>query len=141
MLELFRKIERFRVAFSDVDMLGHVNNLAYMRWAESMRSEYFAEILGEQIGGRRGMILAQSSIAYEKPLVYRENVAVGARIGRVGTKSFAFLHEVWSIDRDIRCANIETTLVAIDYASGKTITVPDEWRSRIAAFEAPPVEA
>ena len=140
MLELFRKIERFRVAFADVDMLRHVNNLAYMRWAEGLRSEYFAEILGEEIGGRRGMILAHASIAYEKPLVYRERVAVGARIGRVGTKSFAFLHEVWSVDRHVRCANIETTLVAIDYATGETIAVPPEWRARIAAFEAPPVE-
>ena len=141
MLELFRKVERFRVAFADVDMLRHVNNVAYMRWAEGMRSEYFSEIIGEQIGGRRGMILAQATIAYEKPLSYREQVAVGCRIGRVGTKSFAFLHEIWSVDRDLRAARIETTLVAFDYATGNTITVPEEWRARIAAFEATPVEA
>lgn len=135
MLEDFRKIERFRVAFADVDMLRHANNLAYMRWAEAARSEYFAEILGEEIGGARGMILASSKIAYEKPLIYREQVALGCRIGRVGTKSFDFLHEIWSVDRDLRAAHIETTLVAIDYASGGTIAVPTQWRTRIAEFE------
>ena len=141
MLEGFRKIERFKVAFSDVDMLRHVNNLAYMRWAEQLRSEYFYEVLLEEIGGRRGMILANATIAYELPLTYREQVAVGCRVARIGNKSFDFAHEVWSIDRDLRAARIQTTLVAMDYENASTIAVPDAWRERVAAFELTAVPA
>jgi acyl-CoA thioester hydrolase len=136
MLETYRKINRFRVQFADVDMLRHVNNTTYLRWAETARSEYFYDVLGEQIGGRSGMILAKMEISYEKPMVYREFVALGARIGRIGTKSFDFEHEIWSEDRGVRCARITSTMVAMDYVSNETIVVPEEWRERIAAFEA-----
>ncbi len=135
MLEEYRLIHRFRVAFADVDMLQHVNNVAYMRWAEHIRTEYFTDVLGEHIGGTRGMILAKAAIVYENTIAYRESVAVGCRIGRIGTKSFDFAHEVWSDERELRCATISTTLVAINYETNTTIAVPADWRARIAAYE------
>jgi len=135
MLERYRKINRFRVEFSDVDMLRHVNNLSYLRWAETARSEYFYDVLGEQIGGRAGMILGKMQIVYELPMFYREFVALGARVSRIGTKSFDFEHEIWSEDRAARCALITTTMVAMDYTANETVVVPEAWRERIAAFE------
>ena len=45
MLEGFPLISRFTVPFADIDMMQHVNNVAYIRWAEMMRSEYFARVM------------------------------------------------------------------------------------------------
>jgi acyl-CoA thioester hydrolase len=135
MLEGFRLIHRFRVPFCDVDMMRHVNNVAYARWAETMRTEYFGDVLEESIGGATGIILARTEIVYERPIAYRENVAVGGRVGKIGGKSFAFETEVWSEDADVRCATIGCTLVAFDYETQRTIAVPDLWRAKIAAFE------
>ena len=129
MLEAYRMVDRFRVGFADVDLLRHVNNTTYLRWVEQMRTEYFAEVFGERVGGVHGMILARTEIVYERPIAYREYVAVGTRVSRIGTKSFAFSHEVWSDDHGLRCARIETTLVAINYETGETIVVPDAWRN------------
>jgi acyl-CoA thioester hydrolase len=141
MLEDFGKVNRFRVIFADIDMLRHVNNTAYLRWAETVRSEYFVEVLGAEIGGEAGMIMANLRIEYERTIAYRENVAVGCRISRIGTKSFDFTYEVWSEDHGVRCAHIASAMVAMDYASGATIAVPAAWRERIAAFERVPVTA
>ena len=135
MLEEFRLVHRFRLTFADVDMLRHANNVAYARWAETLRTDYFADVLGEVVGGERGMILGKTEIVYEKPIAYREHVAIGGRVGKIGTKSFEFLHEVWSEDRNVRCATISCTLVAFDYQTNATIVVPDVWRAKIAAFE------
>jgi len=141
MLDEFRLVQRFRVPFADIDMLHHANNVAYIRWAETVRTDYFADVLVEKVGGERGMILAQMSIAYEKQIAYREYVAVGGRVAKIGGKSFRFLSEVWSTDRDERCATIDCTLVAYDYVTKQTILVPEAWRAKIAAFEGTPVEA
>ncbi|GAC1406937.1 MAG: thioesterase family protein [Candidatus Velthaea sp.] len=135
MLEAYRLVTRFRVPFSDVDMLGHANNTAYLRWAEAIRTEYLADVIGEFIGGARGMILTRVTVNYESPIGYREAIAIGARVDRIGTKSFDFQHEVWSEDRAVRCATIASTLVAMDYTSNATIAVPDDWRARIGAYE------
>jgi acyl-CoA thioester hydrolase len=135
MLEDFRKVTRFRVPFADIDMLRHANNTAYLRWAETARSEYLIDVIGADIGGSTGMILARLDISYESPISYRENVALGCRVARLGTKSFDFAHEVWSVDREVRCARMVTTMVAMDYERGTSIAIPAEWRERIAAYE------
>jgi len=135
MLEGYRYVHRFRVPFADIDMLRHVNNAAYIRWAEQIRSEYFCEILGEDITSERGMIMAHLTIAYERPVVYREKVAIGCRISRFGTKSFDFAYEIWSEDRDVRVATLSSAMVAMNYALNRSIPVPDEWRAKVRAFE------
>ena len=58
MLEGYPLITRFSVPFADVDMMQHVNNVAYIRWCETLRAEYFARVMGTQINSERGMIQA-----------------------------------------------------------------------------------
>jgi acyl-CoA thioester hydrolase len=67
----FRSITRFRVPFCDIDMMQHVNNAAYVVWAETARCVYFDEVLGESVSGAHGIILAKLEITYERPLEYR----------------------------------------------------------------------
>ena len=131
-------VQRFRVPFADCDMLRHVNNAAYILWAEHIRCEYFIDVLGEDFMGERGMILAQLEIVYERPILYRERVAIGCRISRIGNKSFDFACEIWSEDREVRCARLSSRMVAMNYLTEQTLPVPDAWRERIAAFELPP---
>ncbi len=135
MLEGFRHVTRFRVAFADVDMLRHANNIAYLRWAETTRTEYFADVLGSEITSARGMILVRLAIDYERQLSYREAVAIGCRVSRIGTKSFDFTHEIWSDDAHERTAVVVNTVVANDYDLGRTIAFPDDWRARVLAYE------
>ena len=100
----FRCVLRFRVPFCDVDMLQHVNHASYVVWAETVRSNYFEEVLKEKIAGASGVILARLEFDYEQPLDYREEVAVGCRISRMGRKSFDLAYEIWSDSSEARCA-------------------------------------
>ncbi len=135
MLEAYRYIQHFRVPFADVDMLQHVNNVAYVRWAEQIRSAYFAEILEEHIGGERGIIIVKLEVVYERPLFYRNRVAIGCRVSRIGRKSFDLTYEIWNEGEEARCAHLHTSMVAFNYPANESIVVPDEWRRRVAAFE------
>ncbi len=139
MLDDYRYVDRFRVPFSDVDMLRHVNNVAYVRWAEEIRSSYFAEILHEDIGGERGIIIAKLEIVYERPLFYHDEVAIGCRVSRIGRKSFDISYEIWNEGEKVRCAHLHTPMVAFNYATNTTVVVPNVWRELIAAFETAPV--
>ena len=138
MLEGFNLITRFTVSFSDIDMLQHVNNIAYIRWMELVRTEYFARVLGADITSDRGMIQANINFQYEKQIVHREAVAVGVRVSRIGTKSFDFSYEIWSETHQHRCAHGTTAIVAYDFVKHQSIAVPDEWRTLIDAFEQGP---
>jgi acyl-CoA thioester hydrolase len=138
MLEDFPLISRFSVPFADVDMMRHVNNVAYIRWTETMRSEYFAQVMKVPINGDHGMIQATINFTYERQLVYREQIAIGCRIPRIGNKSFDFAYEIWSETHGHRAAHGITTMVAFDFVSNQTIAVPQAWRAAIAKYESGP---
>jgi acyl-CoA thioester hydrolase len=138
MLDAFPLISRFTVPFADIDMMQHVNNVAYIRWAEMMRSEYFAQVMNEPINGERGIIQVTIDFTYERQLHYRERIAVGCRISRIGTKSWDFEYEIWSETHDHRAARSITTVVAFDFVSQTSIPIPQTWRDAIAAYERGP---
>jgi acyl-CoA thioester hydrolase len=135
MLEDFPLISRFSVPFADVDMMRHVNNVAYIRWTETMRSEYFAQVMKVPINGDHGMIQATINFTYERQLSYREQIAIGCKIPRIGNKSFDFYYEIWSETQGHRAAHGITTMVAFDFLSNRTIAVPQEWRDAVAEYE------
>jgi acyl-CoA thioester hydrolase len=137
MLEGFPLATRFTIAFSDIDMLQHVNNVAYVRWCETVRTEYFARVIGD-INSEFGMIQANINFHYERQLHYREEIAIGVKISRIGNKSLDFAYEVWSVTNDHRAAHGTTTVVAYDFVARKTIAVPQSWRNAIDTFQAGP---
>jgi acyl-CoA thioester hydrolase len=104
-------------------------------WAETIRCIYFDEVLKESLKGRNGMILARLTLDYEQPLDYREEVAVGCRVARIGRKSFDFLYEIWSETRQERAAHAITTVVAYDYEVKSSIVIPEHWREIITGYE------
>ena len=134
-LDEFSSITRFRVPFCDIDMLQHVNNASYVVWVETVRCNYFADVLKESLAGTNGVILARLELDYEQPLDYREDVAVGCRISRIGRKSFDFTYEIWSETRQLRAARGVSAMVAYDYSAKASIVIPERWREIIAAHE------
>jgi acyl-CoA thioester hydrolase len=138
----FRCVMRFRVPFCDIDMLQHVNNAAYVVWAETIRCNYFDEVLGESLTGSYGIILAKTEFEYLHPLNYREEVAVSCRISRIRRKSFDFIYEVWSENSQSMAARGRTVMVAYNNETKASIVIPEKWREAIAAYEvvAPTVE-
>lgn len=135
MLESFPLVSWFTVPFSDVDMMQHVNNVAYIRWCEMIRAEYFAQVMNEPINGDRGMIQATIDFTYERELQYRERIGIGVKISRVGTKSWDFYYEIWSETHQRRAAFGKTTVVAYDFVHGTSIAIPSEWRTAIDRYE------
>ena len=141
MLEGFPLVTHFSIPFADVDMMQHVNNVAYIRWCETLRAEYFAQVMKVPINGAQGMIQANIVFSYERELRYRENVACGIKISRLGNKSWDFAYEIWSETYDRRAAHGTTAVVAYDFVEHKTIAIPQEWREAIARYEDGPQNA
>ena len=84
------------------------------------------------------MILAKLTVDYERPIAYRAEVAVGCRIARVGRKSFDIVYQVWDETEKASAARIVTTLVAYDYTTQASITVPADWMRKILVYETVP---
>jgi len=142
MLEEFRYVLRFRVGFFEIDRLQHVNNVHYLRWLETARIEYIADVLERPLDNesREGFIQANVAFAYEQMVGYRDAIAVGARVSRIGTKSLTFRYSVVNETSGVRAGAGETALVCFDYVAGKSIAIPSDMRARIIAYENVPPE-
>lgn len=121
-------------------MMQHVNHAQYVVWAETIRARYLAEVVRTDIRGSKGGILARLVVDYKRQLDYREPVAVGCRVSRLGTKSFDMIHEIWSERAQETAAVVTGTMVAFDYRANESIAIPEEWRLLIRSFEILSVE-
>jgi acyl-CoA thioester hydrolase len=127
--------------WGDMDAFRHVNNLVYLRWCESARVEYLTRVglWQERPGEGVGPILASVSSNYRKPLTYPDVVWVGARVTRIGNSSFKMEHMVVSRSLDAVAAEVESTIVVLDYGTGKTVPVPLAVRAAIEKLEGKPL--
>jgi acyl-CoA thioester hydrolase len=125
------------VQWGDQDALGHVNNTVYLRWAESSRIEYLIRIgLWQRLDTERiGPIIASVSCNYRRPVTYPDTVHAGARITAVGNSSFRMEHVIVSAGLNVVVADLDSTLVLLDYATNKPLRVPDEMRQAIRTLE------
>jgi acyl-CoA thioester hydrolase len=82
-----------------------------------------------------GPILASMKCDYRRVLNYPDTVYVGTRITRIGNSSFQMEHRIVSHNLDEIAAELDSTLVLLDYRRNKPVTVPAEVRSLIGALE------
>ncbi len=134
-MEGFRFVHAQEVTFRDLDVFGHVNNAVYLTYIENARIGYMREVLGVESPEDLLVIVAKVNIDFRSRASLGEVLEIGARVPRIGTKSFDLDHEVRGPDARL-VAVASTTLVTFDYRGDTTMPVPDLWRERIQSYEA-----
>jgi acyl-CoA thioester hydrolase len=84
------------VRFSDVDLLGHVNNLRYLDYAQMAQVDLLVGVLQEaDVDGRVETVIARSEIDYVGQMsLRREPYVVRSRVVAVGDRSASFEQEI-----------------------------------------------
>jgi acyl-CoA thioester hydrolase len=139
-MEHFRHITSIAVRFADLDALGHLNNAKYATFIEQARIEYVQEVCGWRGEWHTlGMILAKIVIDFKAPIRYGDLVDVRTRCAHMGDKSFELEYQILRRKEVSHTASTaataSTVMVAYDYAAQQSIPLPDDWRSRITAYE------
>jgi len=123
--------------WGDHDAFGHVNNLAYLRWCETARVEYLMRVAMwpalPPVG--IGPILASVSCNYKRPLTFPDTVYVGTRVTHIGNRSFQMQHRIVSQALNAVAAEVDSTIVILDYAQNKAVPVPEACRRAIEELE------
>ncbi len=135
-----REMEGYRftaardVEFRDLDVAHHVNNAVYVTYLETARIAYLADVLGPEFVYQISLILARITVDFRSPARFPERLEIGARVTRVGTKSFDMEHEIRGEDGRL-VLEASSVLVAYDYEADGSMAVPEDWRARLAAYE------
>ena len=119
----FPFVHRERVRFRDCDAMGHVNNAVFSTYLEEAR-------IGV-LGGLGAFILARVEIDFVSQLRAGEEVEIGSRCSRIGTKSFDLDHEIRTDGRVV--ARGKSVLVGYDYERETSVPIAEELRARLAS--------
>jgi len=136
--DAFRHRASLQVRFRDIDAFGHVNNAVFFSYVELARIRYLLDVLRPETSfDELPLILARVELDFRSPIQFGDEVAVETRVDSIGRTSFRMTHRMTAgTGGDARlAADVQTVLVAYDYAGARPIQVPDDWRRRIGDFE------
>ena len=125
------------VAWGEMDAMGHVNNIIYFRYFETVRIEYFNRLGMMEYSQRTGIgpILASTECRFKMPLQCPDTVIVGAKILSMEEDRVVMGYEVFSMRHKRIAAEGEGVVVTYDYRNNKKVAVPEELRKKIMELE------
>ena len=134
----FKFFHPIEVRYGDLDPQGHVNNAKYLTFFEQARVQYMIHLglyAQDQSYKKVGVIVADAHITFLAPIHFGDDVKVGVRTSKLGNKSMTIEQNIANNASGQEIAKGEVLTVTFDYQSKKTISIPDEWRNKIRAFE------
>src|SRR5215218_2901765 len=133
-LEGYRFATRQPIVLRDLDSFGHVNNAVYLTFVENARIEYLKEVVEAVRRDEIRNIMAAVKIDFRAEIGYEDELQIGVRTDRIGTKSFQLSYRMVRGDGEV-AAEVTSTQVMFDFERGAAIEVPEDWRRAIAAYD------
>ena len=122
------------VPYGDVDAMGHLNNVAYLRYLEYARQKYWLAMRGSRDYWDIDFVMARAEIDYKAPSHMGDVLEIDVRVARVGNSSFDFSYVVTGAD-GVVVAEATTVQVMYDWDGRRSKPMPEERRKQIEEFE------
>jgi acyl-CoA thioester hydrolase len=122
------------VLWSDLDALGHVNNVIFFRWIETARVDYMERrgLMSGDWMGSVGPIVAAANLNFRRQVNYPGRVVVTTRCVKTGTSSFTLEHVLSAEAEGETVADGTTVIVLYDYAARRPVPLPASLRQALA---------
>lgn len=131
-LDEFRHRTDLQIRFSDVDVLGHVNNTVYMAFYDTGKAAYFTDVLQERIRWDKvETVIANIDCAFVAPIFYGEKMAVYTKVTSISDKSFRLLQVLANTETAQIKSACETVMVSFDATTQKVADMPEKWREAL----------
>ena len=118
--------------WSDNDIYGHVNNVTYYSYFDTVVNRYLIDAGGLDIqnGSVTGLVV-ESMCRFHSPLAYPESFDAGLRVGKLGTSSVRY--EVGIFRRNERWAAADGYFVHVfvERATSTSVPIPRPIRSAL----------
>jgi acyl-CoA thioester hydrolase len=125
-------VERIPIRWGDMDAMGHVNNTVYFRYMEQARIGWFDALVPEDEAWKStGIVIANASCNFKRPLGYPGTVEVRVYTGKLGGSSVPTFYELVLAEDQAVYADGEATVVFIDMKTQKPVRIPEEIRKRL----------
>ena len=118
----------------DNDIYGHVNNVVYYSYFDSVSNQYLLEQGGLDIHSAEiiGFVVA-SSCEYKSPVAYPEKLEAGFRVNRLGNSSVEYGIGIFKKGQQAASAHGTFTHVFVDRNTDKPVSISAQIRAALQA--------
>lgn len=118
--------------WSDNDIYGHVNNVVYYSYFDSVANLYLIEVSGLKIHTDSivGFVVA-SSCNYHAPVAYPEKLEGGLRVNKLSGSSVEYGVAIFRAGEESATADGFFTHVFVDRTTGKPVRIPEHIRGSL----------
>ncbi|MBV8071526.1 MAG: acyl-CoA thioesterase [Acidobacteriaceae bacterium] len=126
----------------DIDGNGHVNNLAYLRWAQEVAAAHWQAFAPAPDRSKLSWIIIRHEIDYKLPAYLGDEVAASTWVGAASRFKFERFTEIRRARDHTLLAKARTIWCAVDVETRRPALVSDELRARfsVPGIHEPPAE-
>lgn len=111
----------------DNDIYGHVNNVVYYSYVDTVVNEYLIRKGGLDIHTDSVIgVAVESQCKYHRPLLFPEKIEAGLRVGHLGNTSVRYEIGLFSEGSDTACASAYFVHVFVNRSSHEPVPIPDK---------------
>lgn len=129
----YRHIRAIPTRWMDNDVYGHVNNVTYYSYFDTVVNGYLIErgaldIARSEVIG----LVVETQCNYFRPLSFPEAIEAALRVAHQGTSSVRYEIGIFRAGEDAACAQGHFVHVYVERASGRPVPLPDDLKRALA---------
>ena len=130
----YRYFTDITTRWMDNDIYGHINNVVYYSYFDSVANKYLIEEGGLDIKDSQvvGFVVA-SNCQYKSPIAYPQAIEAGLRVNRLGNSSVEYGIGIFQEGSAVASAMGTFTHVFVDRSTDKPVAIPASIRSALEA--------
>ena len=122
-----------QVRFSDLDVMGHVNNAVYLSYFETARIHYFNRLLGSSWDWKiNGVLLRTNEVEYLRPVFITDVPEIKLYTKHIGKKSFTLGYEL-RVNINL-CSTGSSVLVCFNSETNTSILIPEKLKEALSTL-------
>ena len=111
---------------SDVDIFQHVNNVAQQMYFDLGKTEYFREVLSDDmLNGELRVVAVSTATSYMGQIRMFDDIFVRTTCEKVGNKSLTLVQQI--VCGDELKSESRSVMVGFDFGQQISISLPQEW--------------
>ncbi len=134
----YRYFAPITTRWGDNDIYGHVNNVVYYSYFDSVANLYLIEAAGLKIHSDNivGFVVG-STCNYYAPVAYPDRLEGGLRANKISGSSVEYGLAIFRPGEETAVADGFFTHVFVDRSTGKPVRIPDSIRAALALIALP----
>jgi acyl-CoA thioester hydrolase len=125
-----------RIDWSELDLFGHVNNVAFLKYVQASRVNYWETIGLTKLFevDRIGPMLVSTACQFKRQLHYPGNITLQARFEFIKNTSFSIHHQILNEQGEV-AAEAQDVIVMYDFNKNEKALFPDNFRKIVEKLE------